>query len=316
MATLALFPSFEDDALMTHIPHLEEDGSNWAVFSTRFREAMQAAGRWGHYDGTTPRPSPATVRTRRATAEEARLTDAWDYEDTVARYILSSHLPDSTALEVSDLRTAEERWTRVTQEYQATSAYAHHDLETKFLEMRCPKGGDVRTFLTDLRFKRQELAAAGVKLDNRDYQRTVLRGIPGELATFASALLSAHAIATASQPTRLDTNTLISHICEEADRLKNRRRAPETATARRTRWTRPWPSPVATRAPRRHGRASVAAAASPGTGSASAAHPTSRAAPPAPATAAAAAALRPPPPPLPLPSPPHLTHPAVSRRGA
>jgi gag-polypeptide of LTR copia-type len=156
-------------------------------------------------------------------SEEARLTNAWDRDDEVARYLLSSHLPDHTALEVSDLGTAEERWTRVTQEYQAMSAFAHHDLEAKFLEIRCPKGGDVRTFLTDLPFKRQELAAADVKLDDQDYQRTVLRSIPGELATFAAALLSAHAIATASQPTRLDTNPLISHICEKADRLKNRR---------------------------------------------------------------------------------------------
>jgi hypothetical protein len=58
-------------------------------------------------------------------------------------------------------------------------------------------------------------------LDDWDYQRMVLCSIPGELATFAAALLSTHAIATASQPTRLDTNTLISHICEKADHLKN-----------------------------------------------------------------------------------------------
>ena len=60
-------------------------------------------------------------------------------------------------------------------------------------------------------------------MTDQDYQRTVLRGIPSELATFASALLSAHSITAASRPTMLATNTLISHICEEADRLKNRR---------------------------------------------------------------------------------------------
>ena len=149
---------------------------------------MQAARRWGYYDGTNTRPSPAVDN--KPTDAEKRAMATWDQEDIISRYLLSSHLPDTTALEVSDLGTAEERWTRVTQEYQAMSAYARHDLEVAFLEMRCPKGGDVRSFLTDLHFKRQKLAAACVKLDDRDYQRTVLCGIPGKLATFASALLS------------------------------------------------------------------------------------------------------------------------------
>ncbi|KAH9057701.1 hypothetical protein EDB87DRAFT_1686022 [Lactarius vividus] len=51
--------------------------------------------------------------------------------------------------------------------------------------------GDVRAFLTSVRYKREELAAAGVTISHRDYQRTVLRGIPEELARFAANLLSA-----------------------------------------------------------------------------------------------------------------------------
>jgi hypothetical protein len=87
--------------------------------------------------------------------------------------------------------------------------------------MRCPKGGDVRSFLTTLRFKHQELAATGVILTDWDYQQTVLQGIPDELARFVSSLLSAHRIANPSSSTSLGVNTLISHICEEADRIKN-----------------------------------------------------------------------------------------------
>jgi hypothetical protein len=60
MATLAPFTLPGMNSFMAGIPHLEEDGSNWAIFSTRFWEAMQAAGRWvlrtptaiGHLSGT------------------------------------------------------------------------------------------------------------------------------------------------------------------------------------------------------------------------------------------------------------------------
>jgi hypothetical protein len=40
--------------------------------------------------------------------------------------------------------------------------------------MRCPKGGDVCTFLTNLKTKRNELVAVGVAIADKDYQRTVL----------------------------------------------------------------------------------------------------------------------------------------------
>jgi len=40
------------------VPHLKEDGSNWAAFATHFREAMQATHCWGYFDGTNICPVP------------------------------------------------------------------------------------------------------------------------------------------------------------------------------------------------------------------------------------------------------------------
>src|SRR6266702_1065200 len=76
-------------------------------------------------------------------------------------------------------------------------------------------------FLGSLRYKREELAAAGVHITNKEYQRTVLKGIPEELARFASGLLSSARLV--HRASSIDTETLIDHICEEADRLRNRR---------------------------------------------------------------------------------------------
>ena len=83
--------------------------------------------------------------------------------------------------------------------------------------MQCTKGTDVRTFLTSLRYKREELAAAGVHITQREYQCTVLKSLPDELARFASqTLTSAHHV---GHP--LDTDTLINSVIEESERLKN-----------------------------------------------------------------------------------------------
>ena len=71
-------------------------------------------------------------------------------------------------------------------EFTAQSIYAQNDLEQAFFNMRCPKGGDVCVFLTALRYKKEELAAARVRVTQKEYQHTVLKSIPDELAKFAS----------------------------------------------------------------------------------------------------------------------------------
>jgi len=68
---------------------------------------------------------------------------------TTSQRLLFQRLPDTTMLRLASLPTAHARWYRVSEEYTAKSVYAQNDLEQTFLEMRCPKGGDVRTFLTD-----------------------------------------------------------------------------------------------------------------------------------------------------------------------
>jgi hypothetical protein len=180
------------------------------------------------------RPTPKN--STKPTEEEAEALERWDHEDLVASYLLAQRLPDTTALHLEQFPTAQGRWSILSREYTAKSAYAQNDLEDAFLEMRCPRGGDVRDFLTSLRHKREQLTAAGVQITNRDYRRTVLRGIPDDLATFASQLLTATRAADPS--TDMATDTLIGHICEEADRLKNRRRNQQRGGARRRRQRR------------------------------------------------------------------------------
>ena len=62
----------------------------------------------------------------------------------------------------------------VTKEYQAKSAYVQADLHQAFLEMCCAKRGDVREFLASLCCKREELAATGVSVTEKEYEQTIL----------------------------------------------------------------------------------------------------------------------------------------------
>ena len=203
---------------LTNIPRLEIDGTNWAIFSICFCQAMQATGRWEPFDSS--KPPPVVKDIANPTTDEVEAVAAWEREDQVARYLLSQRLPDLTVLGLSACPTVYTSWQMVSEEYLAKSEYARNDLEQVFLDMRCPRGGDIRPFLMSLCSKREELAAAGISITQKDYQCTVLKGIPEELAKFAAQLLSSACLN--SRPP-VATDTLIDHICEEAEHVKNRR---------------------------------------------------------------------------------------------
>ena len=104
-------------------------------------------------------------------------------------------------------------------EFTTQSVYAQNDLEKAFFNMACTKGEDIRVFLTALRCKREELAAAGIQITHKEYQRTILRSLPDELAKFAAQLLSS----ACHSGFILDTDILINSVIEELERLKNQR---------------------------------------------------------------------------------------------
>jgi hypothetical protein len=211
-------PSTTIDKLPANIPRLEPNGSNWAIFQMHFRDAMKVTRHWPYFTGLKSCPEPDDPED--VTKEEKEAIEKWEFDDSVASYLLSQKLPDTTVMCLSGCETTKERWDAVTSEYKAKSQYAQADLHQTFLEMRCAKGGDVREFLTNLCCKREELAAAGVTVTKKEYERTILRGILGDLVTFASHLLSSALIVHGA--TSINIDALINQICEEAERLKSR----------------------------------------------------------------------------------------------
>jgi hypothetical protein len=95
--------------------------------------------------------------------------------------------------------------------------YVQNDLEQAFFKMRCPKGGDIHTFLAALHCKKEESTAARVYVTQKEYQCTILKSLSNKLTKFAALLLSNMWISNQV----IGTKTLISNICEESKWLKN-----------------------------------------------------------------------------------------------
>ncbi|KZV84356.1 hypothetical protein EXIGLDRAFT_624329, partial [Exidia glandulosa HHB12029] len=162
------------DNLGSDVRKLEADGSNWAIFLARFSEAVQAKGRWGHFTGTSVRPSDTAPLPAGRQAE----LDKWDTDEAIAKQMLTSRVPDSTVIRIQKHATVAARWAAVTAEYAVKGEYAAANMRERFMATKCGDKENVRKFLDDLAMKREELAAVGVEISDKDYRSTIINSIP------------------------------------------------------------------------------------------------------------------------------------------
>lgn len=229
-----------NDTLPPNVPALDISGSNWAMFELRFRMVVRGKGLWGHFDGTTPRPAlptptpaptpapPSTPAAPTESAVQAALPpspppvtiddiELWDRNESISQALLAQRIPDSTFVVVASYPTVQQMWKAVVNEYTYKSDYSQANLHQEFMASRCPPGGDVRVFLTNLRAKKSELLAVGVHISDNEYRSAIIQSLPRWLATFASNQLSAARLHSSLGKT-IDPDLLIIMICDEWDR--------------------------------------------------------------------------------------------------
>ncbi|KAF5383868.1 hypothetical protein D9615_003639 [Tricholomella constricta] len=208
------------DTLPSSIPKLDASGVNWAIFSIRFKDAVQAKGFWGHFSGATARVVIPTGTT--ATAAQEIEIAKWEKDECAAKSLLTQKIPDSALMRVHKKPTVKERWDAIVAEYTDKGAYAQTELRTKFLESKCPDKGDVRDFLDALAMQHEKLATVGVEISDADYRSTtVLSSLPISLSNFVSGQLAGARQYAASKT--IVPDALISMICEESDRQRAQR---------------------------------------------------------------------------------------------
>ena len=163
------------DTLPSSIPKLDASGINWAIFSVRFQDAIEAKGFWNHFDGSSIRPeqtyTPQITDTDGTTTggtpiippdELAASQYQWDKDKHSAKSLLTQKIPNCTLMCIHTKKTVVERWNSIVMEYTEKGAYTQTDLQQKFLELKCPSQGNVHEFLDNLRVKKEELATVGV----------------------------------------------------------------------------------------------------------------------------------------------------------
>ena len=121
------------DTLSAAIPKLEAEGENWAIFFIWFMDTVEAKGFWGHFDGSTLKPTLSSTPTE----DEIKAKNQWDKNKRSAKTLLTQKLPDLTIMEIHSEQSVKEWWEAVVKKYMQKGVYMQTELRVKFLMSRC-----------------------------------------------------------------------------------------------------------------------------------------------------------------------------------
>ena len=107
--------SFPTPTRLPTVPHLKEDGSNWADFTVHFQAIMQVSNCWAHFDGTAMCLAQRDVVNPTNTEREAM--KEWAHDDAALRQLLSGRLPDWVLLATHHHKTANALWDVLNEEF-------------------------------------------------------------------------------------------------------------------------------------------------------------------------------------------------------
>ena len=85
--------------------------------------------------------------------------------------LLGKQLPDEVSMDMDDQYSmAKAQWDALIELAAPKTMHALANMHQSFLDMRCPKGGDVREFLTALKKRHYELKVAGITVTEQEYE--------------------------------------------------------------------------------------------------------------------------------------------------
>src|SRR6266571_5016771 len=113
MLTMSVTSTSLSDTLPSSVPKLDATGVNWAIFSVRFQDAMEAKNFWGHFDGT----STCLALSNPSMVDEIAAKNQWEKDKRSAKSLLTQKIPDSTLMRVHSKTMVRKRWVAIVMEY-------------------------------------------------------------------------------------------------------------------------------------------------------------------------------------------------------
>lgn len=225
---------------VSKIPQLADDATNWVTYSTRLSNYVASKpGSKKHLDGRAHKPltlkvvrdtngklqvvldDGTTVATQADIDNREKLIDEWDTREAAVKQIIFSSISDRRLMDIQELDTAHEMWTRLCQIHQDKPDLSAVAKRTQLNNMRCAEGEDIHAHLSAMQKLRLELAGMKHPVNETDYMSMLQQSMPKSYHNFMSAILATSRVTK----TKITPDELITHLTAEYDireALKNK----------------------------------------------------------------------------------------------
>ncbi|OJT03918.1 hypothetical protein TRAPUB_5393, partial [Trametes pubescens] len=222
-------PSLSD--FIAGVEKLDSMGSNWLISEQQFTIAVKQKEVWGHFDGTTVRPTQAGDT---ATPAETTTITAWEKKENFTLYLLTLKIVPATYAKHKRKGDTAKIWKAITQEFTSKSLLARSNLRRDFLNMRADPSQDLRSEIDRLQLTYENLLMYDVAISSTEYASVIINFLPDTLSAFIlqlSAQMKLQARLTPATPssdssTALDTpaiepDLMIELVLEEWERRRD-----------------------------------------------------------------------------------------------
>ena len=157
-----------------NITKLASDGSNWVTYRDRMALTFRSRQWTLHFTSTTTPQSYINAGDINGLSPDQR----WNLEEDMAVDVIASTVPDQVFQRVKSHTTTMEMWNAVKAIYEVRSKMASIDLRQKLQSTKLSDDGDAITHIGRLVDMREQLAALGSTLADKEFAGVILGSLP------------------------------------------------------------------------------------------------------------------------------------------
>uniref|UniRef100_A0A2N9HVF5 Reverse transcriptase Ty1/copia-type domain-containing protein n=1 Tax=Fagus sylvatica TaxID=28930 RepID=A0A2N9HVF5_FAGSY len=171
---------------MSNLMSIKLDSMNYMLWKLQISAILDAYSMIEHLDGSTQQPRQFIVNEDGdQTLNPAFLI--WRKKDKALLTLLLSTLSSPVLAMVVGTTTAQEVWNRLEEKFTCTARANVLNLKLELQGIK--KGNDsINSYLQRIKNTKDKLSAVGVLVDNEELLHMVLKGLPKEFSSFASAI--------------------------------------------------------------------------------------------------------------------------------
>jgi LTR polyprotein gag-polypeptide-like protein len=184
------------------VPHLEDDGSNYASWKYHVQMDLNLRNLWGVVDGTEAKPEPS------ASHEERK---KWGRNDLEARAQITLTLKDEPLSLVLDATTAKECWDKLLLHYDRRAEQEINLLIEKIFRNTLSDAEPLEPQINAVIRAARTITNLGLQLDDKLVASAIISSLPPSLFTLQTILLT-------SSPSDLSPAYVLSQVILDEQR--------------------------------------------------------------------------------------------------